>query len=54
MFKDFKGGGFSLEDTWSKDIHYIKMMYLCISIAYCWIITLGTSCTHVLKIRRIN
>lgn len=45
MFKDFKGGGFNLEDTWSMNIQYIKMMYLCISIAYCWIITLGVSCT---------
>lgn len=45
MFKDFKGGGFDLEGTWSKDIHYIKMLYLCVSIAYCWMLTLGTSCT---------
>ncbi|MBY6933009.1 hypothetical protein [Clostridium botulinum] len=42
MFKDFKGGGFNLEDAWSQDMHYIRMMYLCISIAYCCIITLGT------------
>lgn len=26
------------------DIHYIRMLYLCISIAYSWIITLGVSC----------
>lgn len=45
MFKDFKSGGFNLEDTWGMDIHYIKMLILCISIAYCWMITLGTSCT---------
>lgn len=45
MFKDFKGGGFNLEHTWSMDIHYIRMLYLCVSIAYCWMITLGTSCT---------
>ncbi|WP_315078169.1 hypothetical protein [uncultured Clostridium sp.] len=45
MFKDFKGGGFNLEDTWNQDIYYIRMMYLCISIVYYWIITLGTSCT---------
>lgn len=44
MFKDFKSGGFNLESTWSMDVHYIKMLYLCISIAYCWIITLGVSC----------
>lgn len=45
MFKDFKSGGFNLEDTWSLNIHYIRMLYFCISIAYCWMITLGTSCT---------
>lgn len=44
MFKDFKSGGFNLESTWSMDIHYIRMLYLCISIAYSWIITLGVSC----------
>ena len=45
MFRDFKSSGFNLEDTWSNDIHYIRMLYLCISIAYYWIITLGVSCT---------
>lgn len=54
MFKDFKSGGFNLEDTWSQDIHYIRMMYLCISIAYCWIITLGTSCTKDKKNKLIG
>ncbi|EES49598.1 putative transposase [Clostridium botulinum E1 str. 'BoNT E Beluga'] len=44
MFKDFKSGGFNLESTWSMNIQYIKMLYFCISIAYCFIITLGISC----------
>ncbi|AUO15613.1 IS4 family transposase [Clostridium taeniosporum] len=45
MFKDFKSGGFNLESTWSMNIQYIKMLYFCISIAYCFIITLGISCS---------
>lgn len=45
MFRDFKSSGFNIESTWSNDIQYIKMLYLCVSIAYCWIITLGASCT---------
>ncbi len=44
IFKDFKSGGFNLESTWSMNIQYIKMLYFCISIAYCFIITLGISC----------
>lgn len=44
MFKDFKSGGFHLEDTWSNDIHYAKMLYFCVCIAYCYIISLGVSC----------
>ena len=45
MFKDFKGGGFNIEKTWCENIQYIRMLYLCVSIAYCWMITLGTSCS---------
>lgn len=44
MFKDFKSGGFNLEDTWSMNLQYIKMMYFCLSIAYCWIIAISTGC----------
>ncbi|WP_425447384.1 IS4 family transposase [Dethiothermospora halolimnae] len=54
MFKDFKSGGFNLEDTWSKNIHYVKMLYFCVYIAYCWMITLGTSCTKDRKNRIIS
>jgi|GEM_PF-5613475 len=43
MFKDFKSGGFNLESTWNMNIHYIRIPYLCVCIAYCWIITLGVS-----------
>ena len=34
MFRDFKSGGFNLEDTWSNDIQYTKMLYFCVCIAY--------------------
>jgi hypothetical protein len=45
MFKDFKAGGFNLEDTWTYNIQYARTLYLCICIAYCWMITLGSSCS---------
>lgn len=45
MFKDFNGGGFNIEKTWCENIQYIRMLYLCVSITYCWMITLGTSCS---------
>ena len=37
--------GFNLEDTWTNDIHYAKMLYFCVCIAYCYIISLGVSCS---------
>lgn len=45
MFRDFKSSGFNLEDTWTKDIQYVKMLYFCVYIVYCYIISLGVSCT---------
>lgn len=45
MFRDFKSSGFNLEDTWTKDIQYAKMLYFCVCIAYSYIISLGVSCT---------
>ncbi|MCS6130346.1 transposase [Clostridium botulinum] len=44
MFRDFKSIGFNLEDTWTNDIHYAKMLYFCVCISYCYIISLGVSC----------
>lgn len=44
MFRDFKSAGFDLEDTWSNDIQYTKMLYFCVCIAYWYIISLGVSC----------
>ena len=45
MFRGFKSSGFNLEDTWSNNIHYAKMLYFCVCIAYCYIISLDVSCT---------
>ena len=45
MFMDFKSSVFNLEDTWTKDIQYVKMLYFCVCIAYCCIISLGVLCT---------
>jgi hypothetical protein len=35
MLKGFKGGRINIEKTWCEDIHYIRILYLCVSIAYC-------------------
>ena len=45
-----------LKDCYSRgnEESKIKMMYLCISIAYCWIITLGTSCSKDKKNKLIG
>ena len=44
MFKDFKSTGFNLENTQSNNIHYAKMLYFCVFIAYTYIISLSISC----------
>ncbi|MDY4253470.1 MULTISPECIES: hypothetical protein [unclassified Clostridium] len=44
MFGYFKSNGFNLENTWSNDIHYSKMLYFGGCIAYSYIIFLGVSC----------
>ena len=33
------------EDTWSNNIHYAKMLYFCVCIAYSYMISLGISCS---------
>lgn len=44
MFRDLKSSGFNLEDTWSKDLVYIRNLYFCLCIAYTWMIILGVYC----------
>lgn len=46
MFKDMKSNGLGLEDTWSKKLEYFKNIVLCVSIAYVYIITVGSECTR--------
>ncbi|TYQ18134.1 UNVERIFIED_CONTAM: DDE family transposase [Acetivibrio alkalicellulosi] len=44
MFRDLKSNGFNLEDTWSKNLVYIRNLYFCLCIAYTWMIILGVYC----------
>jgi len=54
MFKDMKSGGFNLEDTWTEDITYAKNLYLCVCIAYSWMVILGVSCSKDKKNRLLG
>ncbi|MCJ8174460.1 hypothetical protein [Clostridium botulinum] len=45
MFRDLKSNGFNLESTWTENLTYMKNLYLCVSVAYAWIIILGVSCS---------
>lgn len=45
MFRDLKSNGFDMEGTWTGDIVYFKNLYLCLSIAYTWMIILGADCS---------
>lgn len=45
MFRDLKSNGFDMEGTWTKDIVYFQNLYLCLSIAYIWMIILGADCS---------
>lgn len=45
MFRDLKSNGFGMEGTWTENIVYFKNLYLCLSIAYTWMIVLGVDCS---------
>ena len=45
MFRDLKSNGFNLEDTWTRDLNYIRNLYFCLCIAYTWMIILGAFCS---------
>lgn len=53
-FRDLKSNGFSMEDSWSKGITYFKNLYLCLSIAYTWLIILGKTCTKNKKNKELG
>ena len=44
MFKDMKSNGLGMEETWTKKLEYFKNIMLCISIAYVYLITVGSEC----------
>lgn len=46
MFKDMKSNGFGMEETRSKKLEYLKNIMLCISIAYVYIVTIGSECSR--------
>jgi hypothetical protein len=50
MFRDLKSNGFNMEDTWTESIRYFEDLYLCLCIAYIWMIILGADCS----VQRIN
>jgi hypothetical protein len=54
MFRDLKSNGFNMEGTWTNDIVYFKNLYLCLNIAYTWIIILGADCSKNKKSKIIG
>jgi len=54
MFKDFKSNGFNLEGTRTNHLTYFTNLYMCICIAYVWMITLGVSCSKDKKNKEIG
>ena len=45
MFKDLKSNGFDLEGTWTNNLTYFTNLYMCICMAYTWMISLGSICS---------
>lgn len=54
MFRDLKSNGFDMEGTWTGNIMYFKNLYLCLSIAYTWMIILGADCSKNKKSKIIG
>lgn len=54
MFIDLKPSGFNMEDTWTKDVIYFENLYLCLCIAYTWMIILGADCAKNKKSKIIG
>lgn len=54
MFRDLKSNGFNMEDTWTQSIKYFENLYLCLCIAYTWMIILGTDCSKNKKSKIIG
>ena len=54
LFRDLKSNGFNMEDSWSEGLTYFKNLYLCLSIAYSWLIILGKVCTKNKKNKELG
>ncbi len=54
MFRDLKSYGFNMEDTWTESIKYFENLYLCLCIAYTWMIILGADCSKNKKSKIIG
>lgn len=54
MFRDLKFNGFNMEDTWTESITYFENLYLCLCIAYTWMIILGADCSKNKKSKIIG
>lgn len=54
MFKDLKSNGFNVENTWTERITYFRNLYLCVNIAYTWMIILGADCSKNKKSKIIG
>ena len=54
MFRDLKSYGFNMEDTWTESIKYFENLYLCLCIAYTWMIILGVDCSKNKKSKIIG
>lgn len=54
MFRDLKSSGFNMEGTWTKNVVYFENLYLCLCIAYTWMIVLGADCSKNKKSKIIG
>lgn len=54
MFRDLKSNGFRMEGTWTESTVYFKNLYLCLCIAYTWMIILGADCSKNKKSKIIG
>lgn len=54
MFRDLKSNGFNMEGTWTNSKVYFENLYLCLCIAYTWIVVLGADCSKNKKSKLIS
>lgn len=54
LFRDLKSNGFNMEDTQTNDLIYFKNLYLCLCIAYIWMIILGKTVSKNKKSKELG